>query len=336
MSRHHHIRSNILHRLSKLIFPKTPNALVEAAHVWGPSPRNLVLVTKGRRTDRDLQTTINAQIKTFLSHSTAILFRPEEINGDEFASNIIFLRPSDPLSSDYRDRRFYVPWIPTESIATAIAVVLKAQDAARQASFFDQMSDHPLSRSTAGWIFEAWVHTRLLMGDSIPCFWRSTPPGDDCLPTLSREELLQGNVDVLRSCSPDQPFYWKPSASNFPGIDSVLYHDKTRRIFAIQSTISVTHRSVEAGLDKVKASLPVKFRTLGWYLVYVTPNDTTAHQLMRKAKLPSTWSNVHVGACAISLTAAHSLVSGCFFRLIVAMLLMFDIIGLFRTRVYEY
>ena len=303
--------------------------------MWGPSPRNLVSMAKGLLTDDKMQGILSTQLNNISKHGIYGLIFPEEMNSDEFASSIIFVRPSDPLSSGYHHRGFCVPWIPTKRIATAIAAMLRGQDAATQAAFFRQMSEHALSRSTAGWIFETWVHTRLLMAGPVPCFWHSTPPGDGFLPTLLPENLIQGTVDVLRGRPLDQPFYWKPSASNLPGIDSVLYDGNS--IFAIQSAISATHRSAETGLDQISTCLPAAFREREWHLVHVTPHVSTAHELMRGAlSLPSTWSKVPIGACTISLTSAHSLVSDCFLRLLVAILLMFDVIGLLRARVYGY
>ena len=153
------------------------------------------------------------------------------------------------------------------------------------------------------------------MVGAVPFLWRSNPPGDGLLPTLLPENLIEGTVDVLRERPLDQPFYWKSSTSNFPGIDSVLYDGNS--IFAIQSAISATHRSAGTGLDQISTCLPAAFREREWHLVHVTPHVSTAHELMREAlSLPSTWSKVHIGACTISLTSAHSLVSGCFFRLL--------------------
>ena len=64
------------------------------------------------------------------------------------------------------------------------------------------------------------------------------------------------------------PFYWIPSARDFPGISSALV--LTNEIIAIQVTIAeVRKSSVEKGLSKLRNLLPQNLKDLPWEVVFV-------------------------------------------------------------------
>ncbi|KAK7690867.1 hypothetical protein QCA50_005969 [Cerrena zonata] len=239
-----------LFALGSLIGVEDPHTLVAAARKWGPSPRKLISLHQGRLSSQNLDSILNAKARKIANDPIGMLIKVEDAS---LESDVVFVRPSS------NKRHSFAAWIPSEYICLIIASALRGVAAANQAAFFQYMDSSAYSCATK-WLFEGWVHTRFLQIDHISCHWQQSPALHGPLPTLGRNDIIVGQPCVLRDCSLSKPFYWQPSTSDIEGTDSVLYD--TEGIYVIQSTISWTSRSVETGLDEIKANLPPAFNTV--------------------------------------------------------------------------
>ena len=184
-----------------------------------------------------MQLTLEQQADQLATHDLYGFLYPEGANGEGVALELFFLRQDRSTA----ERDFSFAWVPTTYIAMLVAAKLQAVGERKQVRFFADMSTHTLSSNAPKWIFEAWLHTRLLDAVPLLCLGLSSthPASRDYLPTLGTDTVIRGPIEILQFCSTSKPFYWKPSIprSNSPGIDTLLFVGHS--IFAIQSTISI-------------------------------------------------------------------------------------------------
>jgi len=98
---------------------------------------------------------------------------------------------------------------------------------------FQALSSHSFTRTAAGWIYEIQVHKYLSGNHTALKLFRGVTEGS----LRPSTRLLPGTLTGLGDSGVDDSFYWVPSTSNFPGIDSVL-GDEGGNLYAIQVTIA--------------------------------------------------------------------------------------------------
>lgn len=227
------------------------------------------------------------------------LFRSPEDLPVRTTSSLVFVRPDKTNS---RTRRLFHPYIPTRYLMELFAKALQAGDTAQHHSFFRVMSSHPLSRSTAGWLFEGWIHSRFRQPKRIDITWK-----DNTSTSITSVVPIQSGVagvNELKKMQPGSPFYWQPAASNYPSIDGIYYDGDT--MYLLQATIAVTHSLTDTGFLKVHADVcaGLKSSATPWRLVFVGDNEATVNTILASAdirSLPQRWHNVAIGACTIGL-----------------------------------
>ncbi|KAJ8462021.1 hypothetical protein ONZ45_g18085 [Pleurotus djamor] len=215
------------------------------------------------------------------------------------SSLIVFVRPHCD-GSGHINRAQPSPWIPTQYLVELIAKDLQTVAAVDQRRFFAVLMAHPYSRTAAGWLFEAWVHTRFSSGKDIPCTWKGLAPPEHLPDALKPAPAI---FCKLEEVSLNEPFYWRPSAPTFPGIDGVLFDGKA--VYAIQATVALSrkHGTIETGLKEVKKHLPAAFRKGLFRVIFAAVDEEKMISLMNGEKL----QDVPIGGCVVSLDSSQPL-----------------------------
>ncbi|KAF9236136.1 hypothetical protein BU15DRAFT_50502 [Melanogaster broomeanus] len=251
--------------------------MLNLAEQWGPSPRPLLEIGSDEEIESGFQQHIDASASDFVWNARQVMSSLRLLDlplGKTGPSSLIFIRPRrDESKRVYRTQ--CEVYVPTTTIKHSIARALLKQDVAIRTQFFSATSSHAAMRSTAGYIFEQWVHARFLSGDDVDCTWLNT---DSCnsasLPsTLAIPQPLQlisTNVE-LKTRSP--PFYWHPVSINFPGIDGLLCLGND--VYAIQCTMSERHRSPLKGLRTLQKIIGEQCG-LSWRVLFIGESERQA------------------------------------------------------------
>jgi hypothetical protein len=215
-------------------------------------------------------------------------------------SSVLFLRRrgKGSVSSD-RGKTF----IPTPHLLAIFERERLTKTRKEALELFYALSSHSLTRGTAGWLHEKAMHNRLVMGTEGLSIFQD---GKERLMRPSNN-LLTGTLAGLKEAEPNSSFYWIPTATNFPGVDSVL-GDTDGHVYTIQATIGDDHVSPDDGIKKVWAYFDPAIRTSRiWHYVVIADSKKAANAYLKhfseelcnftlgKARAP-----VQVWACVLS------------------------------------
>ena len=193
-------------------------------------------------------------------------------------------------------------YIPTAFLASTLAVALSRQATAQQHSSFVLLNGHPALRTAAGWLFENYAHIRFSTPGhqdqaSVLAYRakKSSPPID--IPTPTR---MISDSTALGTIQAPFDFYWRPRENNFPGIDALIRVGDT--VWALQFTLSSTHRSAKEGLVKVR-SVMNHISKVKWRLVIVGSDQESAEACRDQQNLGGDWKwkNTIIYACSLPL-----------------------------------
>lgn len=222
----------------------------DLASKWGPVPRTLLQIF-GVDQERLFGPSMRSAASGAIPDCRNILRSMGSLDAlpvDPGPSSIFFIRPKK--TQDNVSRAPHTIYIPTQTIAEILGeAVCSAAEGDRQ-DFFNAMIASPSTRGAAGFIFQIWIHSFLASGNPLQCNWHGK--ASKSLPSTLRlaKETVCTN-DELRLTLP--PFYWR-APPDFEGIDGALF-DEQDNVYAIQTTISATHRSPRPGLNKLRRLL---------------------------------------------------------------------------------
>jgi len=175
-------------------------------------------------------------------------------------------------------------------------VAMSRQRAAQQHTFFNMFSSHSSLRSAAGWLFENYGHVYCSNPNRQPIqAYLRNDPEPHLIPTPAK--LITCTMAAIQ---PPHNFYWRPRETNFPGVDAVIRIDNI--VWALQFTISSSHRSATVGLTKVRNDMDHK-RNLEWRLVMIGPSRREAESVRDRQTLSNRWRKTVVYACELPLDA---------------------------------
>ena len=189
------------------------------------------------------------------------------------------------------------PWIPTPYLMSLVANALHAVSSDNQAEYFGMLRSDPSTHPAAEWLYEGWVHSRFSSDKAIPCSWKHSrdPP---LPPALKPAPVVY--CTSLSNVPTDKSFYWRPSKTNLPGVDGVLFDREDQVIYAIQATIWAKYTGVVGGLQEIQSALPTELRSLPLRVILATWNKWKLDDLMREAQSDPGWPDeVAIGGCAI-------------------------------------
>ncbi|KAJ8515992.1 hypothetical protein ONZ45_g6672 [Pleurotus djamor] len=232
--------------------------------LWGPSIRIMVTIARRPAQEEQHQRAARSAAARLAMHPTLLgQLTSPSFDNKSLSSLIVFVRP-------HRDRSGHVnraqpsPWIPTQYL-----VELMAKD---------------LQKVTA----------------DIPCTWKGLAPPEHLPDALKPAPAI---FCKLEEVSLNEPFYWRPNAPNFPGIDGVLFDGKA--VYAIQATVALSrkHSTIETGLKEVKKQLPAAFRNGLFRVIFAAVDEEKMISLMNGEKL----QDVPIGGCVVSLDSSQPL-----------------------------
>ncbi|KAJ7743168.1 hypothetical protein B0H16DRAFT_1423152 [Mycena metata] len=246
-----------------------PGAALRLVGRWGPSLRSVIYALKDPQSLDELEANaLNA----------AVVLSKEAISLSLSPSAQGMLPIGEGSSLMFLDRvgtKAHLS-IPTRYLGQILDQ--RAHDLTNERAFelFSMLSSHSLTRSGAGWGHEIAVH-RLMIKEGKTLALQHLAQQMN-MPTTSN--LLYGTIAALGRTHFKIPFYWMPSAANFPGIDSVL-GDTQGNIFILQATIAQEHRDPKDGIRKIWAAMPDFRRRCTLHFVLVCEDESQADELLR-------------------------------------------------------
>jgi len=242
------------------------------AEKWGNVPRSLVQYNG--EDDWTVEDHYSAIASDAVRASRIMIDRGPQLDvPNDPPSQFYFLRPKKTPTGAISRKRSYIS-VPTPTIRCILAEALQGQDNLVKLQFYNALSHHPNTRQAAGFIFESWFHSFFIVKKKINCQWvvGGSVGAIVRFPTTSTTagvHLIPATKNAPKSAKP--PYYWIPSKTNFPGIDSalVLKHE----IFVFQVTVSSAHTSPIDGLQCLREMLPRNLKNLPWRMVFVGPEE---------------------------------------------------------------
>lgn len=223
----------------------------DLASKWGPVPRTLIrLYDDDQEHESDMRSIALRAIPECrkILRSTASI---DALPVDSGPSSIFFLKPKKTHNTV--SRTLHTIYIPTQKIAEILAEAVNSAAEGDRQDFFNAMITSPSTRGAAGFIFQTWITSFIINGNSLPCSWHEEKSRKQLPRTLALENPGHWicTRDELRNKKP--PFYWR-APPDFEGIDGALF-DEEDNLYAIQMTIALKHRSPQPGLNKLRGML---------------------------------------------------------------------------------
>ncbi|RDB29134.1 hypothetical protein Hypma_016026 [Hypsizygus marmoreus] len=270
---------------------------IRLARKWGPCTKTVLDILSNTMTEERHIREVAAAASD-IAQDVVQSFRAIELldfSGPNVAlSSIFFVRPI------YSGRDSSVVFIPTLDIAKVFSQALIYASHATQNMVLTRMSRHASLRTAADWIFENFMHARLSASSKpIQAFdcngvSHELPSASSIHPVFS--ESLSSTV---------LPFYWRPSASEVPGIDAVICDHNG--VYALQASTTSTpkHADASTGLQKIYDGLHPTMRQKPMHLVFVSPSSETANVILKRCTLANQWNHVEVWACELVIGAEY-------------------------------
>ena len=247
---------------------------------WGPNVRNIFNImgkTPLERYSAEERWARQARegARLIANHGLDIFFHPSQ-HSDLRASSVVFVRRGD---SNPRTWHLYIP---TFHLKEILAVEVFNLDMIAKYRFFHQLESYEYLLGSAGYLFETYVHATLCCKHESR-FLAITQAGDQNVELVHPKRVVAGTLYDLRTTDmAEGRFYWKPSQRDFPGVDAVLVNKK--RVFALQISVSKTHRDAFGGLLQIKTNLHEDLKDFTLYLVFVS-NAIETGQFLRDAEI---------------------------------------------------
>jgi len=264
------------------------------AEKWGSPPRALLKYI--HLEDRDISDDYRNRAGEAVEQSKSMLDQAVQGNlPDNAPSMFFFVQPMKTSTGTRRQRPS--AYVPTPTIRRILAEALGEQGDHIKLQFYNALSYHPNTRQAAGFIFETWFHSFVIAKKSIVCKWVAQPEGSGHVTIqLPTTPVAIDLLPAIKDAPATPPYYWIPSKSNFPGIDSALVLEGG--IFAFRVTLKAKHKSPILGLRRLRNMLPANLKDLPWRMVFVGPKEGPAKKVaMRWSGLifPPRDGRMHVG-----------------------------------------
>ncbi|KDQ53314.1 hypothetical protein JAAARDRAFT_210009 [Jaapia argillacea MUCL 33604] len=251
---------------------------------WGPDARLCIRATLFPTYETTLGNEASAVASQVVSNTTSLLSRLENPNTPVDSLFPLFcLRPSSAdVQSTRSDGHLSIP---TPHLASFVAHALLPLSREDQGEFFHQMFINPHMRSTAEWIFNAFMHTRFTSPlDDYKLVAYTFSIGFGGIPVHTVTNQLEGTLSALRAARiGDPPFYWRPAPSvNIPGIDAILWSGKSIHLvssFPIIGKPQSMHLDevIEPLLDLLHPSLYAEENSI--WVIFTIPSSKTLERL---------------------------------------------------------
>jgi len=259
--------------------------LLSHYQTWGPSACMCIELVQGRQMVTRLEQDASDSTAKFTSHLEQPFRVVSWFSSDDVLHILFAVRPENLLPES---REIISKWILTNHLNGILGLAVARLDAAQQSLFFGQISSHPWTEGSAGWIFEKFIHIRLMSVSAPPL---TCVPANNAaifnIPVCHTTHPLNGKTALREANKYNVPFCWRPTSSSFTSIDGIICNNSD--IFLVQATVTSKHDVKVSGLDAIYNSLPIGFcQKCNWHLVFITPTEESAQDLRNQStSLPS-------------------------------------------------
>ena len=222
------------------------------------------------------ETEVNTAATDLAGNFSAIFPQLDRLNFDEVSSMIFTIKPKT-------SRSLHTWTIPTSFLAQTFGLAMSRQAADQKNTLFRMLSSHPSFCDAGGRLFEHYAHNQLSEPGRKPLLAYSPDGKVCCIPVPAK--LIAGTT-TLNHIQPPHNFYWRPVNSNFEGVDAIIRSGND--VWALQYTISRTHKSATKGLIDIRALMNWK-RGVAWHLVMVSSSLVDAKAAQNNQKLGNSW-----------------------------------------------
>ena len=233
---------------------------------YGPSTRQAICCAARIDSTNALDRDIQGAVETLCAAPMAV-FGPKGLPRSEGSSVIFVRRPLGDIGSEKA-----ISFIPTRHLRQMFEIHCCRVANQHSLNLFCSLSSHALTRTAAGWAHEKAMHTRLgTAGTALAIFANGSQS------TMQPSAIiLPGTLGSLSGVELHESFYWMPSSSNFPGVDSVL-GTLDGGVYIIQATIATDHKDPKEGITKVWSSFNADVRAQRtWHYIVVADTQQTA------------------------------------------------------------
>jgi hypothetical protein len=276
------ILSDSISRLLELDLDK----LLSYYQTWGPSARTCINLVRCTLTVEEHEQNASEAAATFASNPQDLFRLVSGFNSSNVSHVLFAVLPLPGSRGEIRAE------IPTNHLNGILARAVAMFDATQQSMFFSQISSHPWTTSSAGWMFEKFVHIRLTLhsASSLECVSANAPTLT--MPVCRYTYPLNGKTSLQKVNKFKLPFYMRRTSTSFTSIDAIICIESD--IFLVQATLTSQHDVKVSGLDAIFDNLPVKFRQhRNWRLVFITPTEECAQGLRNQStSLPPRWEGI--------------------------------------------
>ena len=271
------------------------DCMKKLATKWGCVPHILLQLLKRPRDEEGIKMNVVDVVAKATQEPTLVFDALANCNNSVIPglSTVFFIKPT---SKTHRTCHFV--YVPTCWLISQVLDGLAHQQDNTKTAFFTAMLDHPHTQSMSHWIFEDIVHYSLTHGGSFTIHWYD----QGIVQALHIPPLVTYTAQADLNYPP--PFYWRPSSSKFPGIDSAIF--TVDHVYVIQATIRKKQHAPEIGLMQLWNSVPQAKRALTWKLVFLGFHDdqvkavskpfATKLKISQQDHLPVGWLTVPFGS----------------------------------------
>jgi hypothetical protein len=241
---------------------------------WGPSARVVLKLYRSQMTVDYLENQAATAVEDFVAKPRSIM----ETSASMASHVVFFMRPTEDWSVHGAE-------IPTTHLMDLLVRASARCESAKRLEFFQTINTHRWFRSPQGYIFERFMHARLLMS-SEPLDAKPVVPDDVTLTLPVRPPLISLSClsDFGKANQLNLPFYWLPASCSFETTDAIICTEEN--ILFIQSTISSKCNMKKIrGIRMVLETLPKKFRTNRTpCFIFVTDSEDRARRLGERCR----------------------------------------------------
>jgi hypothetical protein len=259
---------------------------------YGSDLRNIIkILDNSSEEDRYLENLKTTAAKVSREFSTKFQELLDlDSSSKEVSSKIFTLRPNNLKS------RLPVLTIQTPFLTKTLGLAMSRSAAAQQHSIFAMLNSHPTLRAPAGWLFENMAHVVVSDPRRSPLpIYTNINATENTIPAPGN--MISGNT-ALGGIQAPFDFFWRPREITFPGVDAIICRDNN--VWALQYTVSQTHRPATEGLTEVRDKMKWK-RGVKWCLVMLGATKSEAEAARDSQNLSDPWDQTPVYAGVVQL-----------------------------------
>lgn len=269
-----------------------PSSAARLVVTWGPCPRTILDIVEGFYDADSTQASAELAAEDICDNPALLksFFISSKVEPSAGSSIFFVIPPREyqPDGSVRLVRDSGAPMIPTRPLVDLFLRKLHQLHSTKSTELHRTLGSPPSAGSSTSWRHEAITHASLSAGGNPVRLFRGT--SEMWLQPTTRK--IHGTLDTLAAeCkSPTTSFYWRPSAVNMSGIDTLLMdisnstsggEHQVTNVYAIQIATALQHRSPAEGLRKLWGSIRQRVHPeVGLHVVVAADKVEVAQRLV--------------------------------------------------------